>query len=277
MVDLIKSKETISPRRDGELRNCPVRSSPITLIYGLIGAAIYCSACGREQDIVFAFRISFDYTVVNYTVLSQDVTIARNRIHAVADRIELMRLECSRSNDANFEHIERLHIHDDAVQYYLYGSDRRLSGSFVSVPSLEFIRCDLLRWTARAAEWPNVSIEWANVVMRSRLKLNFRFFFVSWNDQTREKNKWFLRKSGRKIKWTKARAHKHQLEMVKKQTECKVWAEHSPDDTLAASFSVEIVRVIYAARSSHDSWDEFKWNECLINLKLEIKKKKKNE
>lgn len=143
--------------------------------------------CMRPGSRTFAFRISFNYTVVNYTVLSQDVTIARNRIHAVADRIELMRSECSRSNDANFERSERLRIHDDAVQYYLYGSDRRLSGSFVSVSSLEFIRCDLLRWTARATEWQNVSIEWANVAARSRLKLNFRFFFASWNDQTREK------------------------------------------------------------------------------------------
>lgn len=101
LFDLIKRKANgrIIAANGRILRNGPMRSSPITLIYRLIGAEHIlpgCSRAWRSRIGTHCFRFPnfvVDYTVVNYTVLSQDVTIARNRIHAAVDRIELMRLE----------------------------------------------------------------------------------------------------------------------------------------------------------------------------------------
>lgn len=98
-----------------------------------------------------------DYTVVNYTVLSQDVTITRNRTHTHAHthrRRSGVSNRCVWREQAMRTYSNSSASLDDALCHIIcFASDRRLLGSFVSVPSLEFIRGDLLRSTARAMQW----------------------------------------------------------------------------------------------------------------------------
>lgn len=172
-----------------------------------------------------------DYTVVNYTVLSQDVTIARNRIHAAVDRIEFVMCVfglCSRtadqSTDANMHKAIQAHRNSTrrfCAILFVCISDRRLSGSFVSVSSMEFIRCDLLRWTVRASKkgeclyWMR-EFEHTEYVDADAAANRLIFFLFSWDDRRRKK---IIEERTRKK--NKRSANQHQLEM-ENANECKV-------------------------------------------------------